>query len=143
MAMAVGGGKGGATSDINVTPLIDVLLVLIIIFMVITPTVSRGLNALVPQPNKEKTKQNNDTNRTIVVPILDGNQLKINQTNVTWDNLGAQLENIYKARAEKVMFVKADDDIEFSQVARAIDIAKGADPDIKVGLLTAKIEAGQ
>jgi biopolymer transport protein TolR len=143
MAMAVGGKKGGATSDINVTPLIDVLLVLIIIFMVITPTISKGLNALVPQPNKDKTKVEQNNNRTIVVQVLDNNVLKINQTDITWDKLGDELSAIYKTRAEKVMFVKADNDIPFAQVARVIDITKGVDPDIRVGFLTPKIEAGQ
>jgi biopolymer transport protein ExbD len=144
MAMAVGGGRGGPSSDINVTPLIDVLLVLIIIFMVINPPNPRGLNALVPQPNPNKEKQQNpQENRTVVVQVLNGGQVKINQTNSSWDQLGAQLEDIYKTRAEKILFVKGDDDVPFAQIARAIDIAKGADPSIKVGLLTAKIEAGQ
>lgn len=141
MAMAVG-GKGGPSADINVTPLIDVLLVLIIIFMVITPLTPHGLNALVPQPPKHKEKPQDD-NRTIVVQVLDGNVLKINDTAETWDSLGSELSNIYKTRAEKVLFVKADDDIPFQQVARVIDITQGVDPSIKVGLMTKKIAAGQ
>ncbi len=143
MAMTVGGSKGGPSSDINVTPLIDVLLVLIIIFMVITPLKPHGLHTLVPQPNKHKTKTQPVNNATIVVQVLDGNQVKINETSVTWDTLGSQLNAIYKTRAEKVMFVRADNDIAFAQVARAIDIAKGVDPTIKVGLLTPKMIAGQ
>lgn len=141
MAMNVG-KKGGPSSDINVTPLIDVLLVLIIIFMVITPLKPHGLHTLVPQPNKHKTKNQPVNNATIVVQVLDGNQLKINSQSVTWNNLGNELESIYKTRAEKVMFVRADNDIPFAQVARAVDIAKGVDPTIKVGLLTPKMIAG-
>jgi biopolymer transport protein ExbD len=140
MAMSVGGNNGGPSSDINVTPLIDVLLVLIIIFMVITP---HGLNALVPQPPKHPEKPNPSDDRTIVVQVLDGGVLKINETPETWDQLGTELGNIYKTRAEKVMFVKADDDIPFAQVARVIDITQGVDPSIKVGLMTKKIAAGQ
>lgn len=143
MAMSVGNGKGGPSADINVTPLIDVLLVLIIIFMVITPLTPHGLNALVPQPPKHPEKPNPADNRTIVVQVLDGNVLKINETSETWDQLGVELGNIYKTRAEKVMFVKADDDIPFAQVARVIDITQGVDPSIKVGLMTKKIAAGQ
>lgn len=143
MAMSVGGGKGGPSADINVTPLIDVLLVLIIIFMVITPLTPHGLNALVPQPPKHPEKPNPADNRTIVVQVLDGGVLKINDTAETWDQLGTELGNIYKTRAEKVMFVKADDDIPFAQVARVIDITQGVDPSIKVGLMTKKIAAGQ
>ncbi|MGH9416130.1 MAG: ExbD/TolR family protein [Terriglobales bacterium] len=141
MAMSVG-AQGGPSHDINVTPLIDVLLVLIIIFMVIQPLHPSGLKALVPQPNHQK-QQSNDDNRAIVVQVLDHNVLKINDQTVTWQTLGAQLDNIYKTRAQKVMFVKGDDDIPFYLIAHAIDIAKGVDPSIMVGILTPKMEAGQ
>ena len=146
MGMQMGGSKGGPAADINVTPLIDVLLVLLIIFMVITPLTPKGLDALVPQPPKDPQKQQPESDRTIVVQLLKGGgdqaALKINQDDVTWDNLEGRLNDIFKTRAEKVMFVKADPDLTFNEVAQVIDIAHAAGVD-KVGLITAKIEAGQ
>jgi biopolymer transport protein ExbD len=146
MSMAVG-PKGGQNANMNVTPLIDVLLVLLIIFMVITPLTPKGLEALVPQPPPPNQKQPPPTpDRTIVVQLIDhgaGNApgLKINQDEATWETLQGRLEDIFKTRAEKVMFVKGDDNVPFADVASVIDIAHSAGVD-KVGLITAKIEAG-
>jgi len=142
MSMAVGGGDGGPQANINVTPLIDVLLVLLIIFMVITPLTPKGLDALVPQPPKQPQQANPDNDRTIVVQVLRNNTLKINQDDVSLDNLQGRLEDIFKTRAEKVAFVKGDEDLTFSDVAQVIDKVHAAGVD-KVGLITAKIEAGQ
>jgi biopolymer transport protein ExbD len=142
MAMALGGGDSGPQANINVTPLIDVLLVLLIIFMVITPLTPKGLDALVPQPPKTPQQQQNPEDRTIVVQILKNDTLKINQDDVTLDKLQGRLEDIFKTRAEKVAFVKGDEDLTFSDVAQVIDKVHAAGVD-KVGLITAKIEAGQ
>src|SRR6516165_7009523 len=136
MGMAVGGPDGGPKSDINMTPMIDVLLVLIIIFMVITPLTPKGLEALVPQPPPPGQPPAADT-RTVVIVINKDKSMMINQEPTTEQNLGARLEEIFKTRAERVVFVKGDADLEFQYVARAIDIAHGAGID-KVGLMTAK-----
>src|ERR1017187_6610035 len=143
MAMTMGGG-GGYSSDINVTPMIDVLLVLLIIFMVIVPVVPKGLDALVPQPPKTPQQQHDDQ-RTIVVSVLYTNaapQYKINETPYDKRDLLPQLTNNYANRAERIMFVKGDDKVDFRYIAEVIDIGRAANVD-HVGLMTPKIMAGQ
>ena len=143
MGMDVGGKQGGAMATMNVVPLIDILLVLIIIFMVITPLTPKGLDALVPQPAPPNQNPQQDvTQKTIVVQILDTGKLKINDEDATWDSLGPRLTDVFKERAEKVAFVKGDDKVRFADVARAIDVMRGSGID-KVGLITANLEAGK
>ncbi len=137
MAMAVG-GKKGVMVDINITPLIDVLLVLIIIFMVITPLVPKGLDTLVPQPNPNAEPDTELLRRTIVVSIDAERRLTINQDPVDLRTLGPRLEDIFKTRSDRVMFVKGDPILPFGEIAQVVDIAKGAGID-KIGLITKEL----
>ena len=141
MGMAVGAG-GGAKATPNIVPLIDILLVLLIIFMVIQPRIPNGLDALVPQPNPDQEQKQQEDVRTVVVSVDATGQLKINQDPVEKVFLGARLEEIFKTRAERVMFVRGDPEITFGAVAEVIDIAKGAGID-KIGLITQAVEEGQ
>ena len=141
MAMAVGGKAGGALCDMNMTPMIDILLVLLIIFMVITPLTPHGLEALAPEPPDKKNQPPPDQDRTVVIVIDKDGKMHINNEDTDMDKLGPRLEQIFKTRAERVVFVKGDPDLEYQTVARAIDIAKGAQID-KVGLMTPKVESG-
>ena len=146
MAMTAGGSSGGAIGDINVTPMIDILLVLLIIFMVIVPVTPKGLDALVPQPPKNPQQQPPQNDRTIVVQVVyrpgAAQSYKINETDVATTDLLAKLTEIYANRAERVMFVRGDDDLNFAYIAEVIDIAHAANVD-HIGLMTPKIMAGQ
>jgi len=145
MAMTTGGG-GGNMADINVTPMIDILLVLLIIFMVIVPVTPKGLDALVPQPPKDPQKEPPKTDRTIVVQVFYHAgavpTYKINDTDVDRRDLLPRLTEIYANRAERVMFVRGDDDLNFAYIADVIDVGRAANVD-HIGLMTPKIQAGQ
>ncbi|MBV9769025.1 MAG: biopolymer transporter ExbD [Bryobacterales bacterium] len=141
MAIAIAGKAGGARCDINMTPMIDILLVLLIIFMVITPLTPHGLEALAPEPPDKNHPQQENDQRTVVIIIDKDKSMHINNEDTNIDKLGPRLEQIFKTRAERVVFVKGDPDLEYQTVARAIDVAKGAQID-KVGLMTPKLESG-
>lgn len=131
---------GGGAPQMNVTPLIDVLLVLLVIFMIVViEEKQKGLAAQIPQETKSDEHKIPGPDRTIVIQVRDGKsadhpEVKINDEAVTWDHLRERLIEIYSIRAEKVAYVKADDDIEFQRVADVIDTAHNVGID-RVGLL--------
>src|SRR5579863_5293388 len=120
MAMLVGGS--GPKAELNVTPLIDVLLVLLIIFMVISPTLSNGLDTLVPQPADQRASSPSDD---ILLTVSANGTVRIGQETVGVADLENRLKAIFKNTADHVVFVRGDKDLDFEQVADVIDIAKG------------------
>jgi biopolymer transport protein TolR len=135
VGMSVGENKGAAMAEMNVVPLIDILLVLLIIFMVITPLTPKGLETVLPRPNVDTLDPKITNPLTVVVQVGQGGRLKINNENTDFDRLGSRMEQIFKDRGEKVAFVQGDNDVVFMDVARAIDILRGSGID-KVGLIT-------
>jgi biopolymer transport protein ExbD len=140
MAFSMAGG-GPSNPQINVTPLIDVLLVLIIVFMVVVSmSKTKGLEAQIPQPAQDDKSQPVPIDGTIVIQVAWSAQgpapaLKINQEEVKWVDLQTRLHDIFKIRAERIAFVRGDDDVDFEYVADVIDTAREAGVD-RVGLLT-------
>lgn len=124
MSMAVG-TKGGPKCDINITPYIDILLVLLIIFMVITPVRQMDLDVKVPQPSPPDTQAQVDPS-VIVVSVGESAQIAINQDPTDISALGSKLQEIYAARANKNMFISASPKLPYGDVVKVIDIAKGA-----------------
>lgn len=119
MSMDIGASK--AKSDINITPLIDVLLVLLIIFMVITPILQKGFDTQVPQ---KAQSQSSSPSNVIVLQIDANGGLSINKKSVTFHDLGDELNAIYSTRPDKVLFVDGDDNVRYEDVIKAVDIAK-------------------
>jgi biopolymer transport protein TolR len=125
MGMAVG-GKKGPKADINITPYIDILLVLLIIFMVITPVRQMDLDVKVPQPPPPGQENAPPDPSVIVVSVGESANITINQDPVDITALGPKLQEIYSARANKNMFISASPKLPYGDVVKVIDIAKGA-----------------
>jgi biopolymer transport protein TolR len=144
MSMSGSNGTAHAVSEINVTPLIDVLLVLLIIFMVIVPVAPKGLDASIPQPAKNVSP--NPDQHTIVVEVRANGvgepTYKINETGFAKSDVEPRLAAIFATRREKVMFVQADASLEFSKVAEVVDMGHQADVE-SIGLITQRTASGR
>jgi biopolymer transport protein TolR len=124
MAMASGSNKG-LENDINVTPMIDVLLVLLIIFMAALPSMRKAIDLQLPDPTPSVQPINSQSNQ-IVLEVFPGGQYSINTEKVDRAHLGSRLKEIYDPRPEKIIFVKGDPKVKYGDVIDAMDIARGS-----------------
>ena len=125
MGMSTGGSKGGPQSEINMTPMIDILLVLLIIFMVVQQSLQKGVAVQVPPVKKDAQPQNpNEPSDQIVLEVKRGQQYFVNRQPVPAANLKPFLTQLYAPRPRKIIFVKADEDVTYGDVIYAVDIAK-------------------
>jgi biopolymer transport protein ExbD len=123
MAMSTGGGRG-LNSDPNVTPMIDVLMVLLIIFMVIVPSSRKAIDVQLPDPNPQPSSAPNTSQ--IVLSVHKGGQFEINKEPQTLAGLGPRLKQIYDPRPDKIIFIKGDPDATYQDIIKAMDVARGA-----------------
>jgi len=140
MAMGAGGSDKGLTNEPNVTPMIDVLLVLLIIFMMIIPLSRKAIDVQLPDPTPTKEPPNAKPDQ-IVLEVLPGPTFQINKAPVDKDHLGARIKEIYAERPEKIMFLKGDPDVTYQDVIFAMDQARGGG--VKVIGATPKPAAGK
>ena len=139
MGVSLGGSKLSTMAEMNVVPLIDILLVLLVIFMAVRPQMQYGLPTDLPQQQTDSNTKSAPPPDLIVVQVLGDGTLRINQEPVQWQDLQSRLTGIFKMRASRVAFVRGDNALEFGVVARAIDEMRGAGI-TTVGLMTPELE---
>jgi biopolymer transport protein ExbD len=125
MGMSVGGNSSGFSSEPNVVPMIDIMLVLLIIFMIMQPMVRKAFDLQLPDPNPQVAPANAKSDQ-IVLEVLPDNKFRVNTAEVTKENLQQKLTDIYSPRPEKILFIKGDDKVHYADVIWAMDIARGS-----------------
>lgn len=125
MGMSAGGGEGGLNNDINVTPMIDVLLVLLIIFMIVVPMARKAIDVQLPDPNPAPAPPGS-VSQQIVLEVMPGGVFLVNKENVPKETLAKRLKEIFEPRPDKLIFIKGDNKVTFQDVIFAMDVSRGA-----------------
>ena len=139
MSAGSGGGRGEVTSEINVTPMADVMLVLLIIFMVVTPMLQKGINVEMSRTRNPVDMKEADRDDAVLVAVTRDGQYFLGQDRVVIDDLAAKINDLLSSRLEKTVFVKSDFRAKYGDVVRLVDSIRAAGVD-KVGLLTERLD---
>lgn len=139
MAMQASGGRGEVTSEINVTPMADVMLVLLIIFMVVTPMLQKGISVELSRTRNPVDMKEADRDDAVLVAVTRDGQYFLGQDRVVIDDLAAKINDLLSTKLEKTVFVKSDFRAKYGDVVRLVDSIRNAGVD-KVGLLTERLD---
>ena len=139
MSMAVGGGKGNAIADINVTPMVDIMLVLLIIFMVVTPLLQKGVSVDLAKTKNPREMREADRDDAVVVAVTRDAKIWLNADQISVKELGPKLQDVLASKVDKTVYVKSDRRARYGDVVDVVDIVRAAGVDT-LGLLTTRVE---
>lgn len=143
MSMAVGGGNDNTIADINVTPMVDIMLVLLIIFMVVTPMLQKGVSVDLAKTKNPREMREADRDDAVVVAVTRDAKIYLNADQIrSKDDLGPKIQDILASKVDKTVYIKSDRRAKYGEVVDVVDIVRAAGVDT-LGLLTSRIEGSQ
>jgi biopolymer transport protein ExbD len=142
MSMAVGTGSGNTIADINVTPMVDIMLVLLIIFMVVTPLLQKGVSVDLARTKNPREMREADRDDAVIVAVTRDAKIFLNADQLTKEQLDSRIKDLLASKVDKTVYVKSDRRAKYGEVVDVVDIVRAAGVDT-LGLLTNRVEGGQ